>query len=150
VLAQEVQALRQDREAERSKTARQSLVNAALADVPEANRGTAALVVEAMLSNHGVRPEAVDVGATAKNFAVLLRANHANLFAVPGSKISAVQVGPNGQPDFSGVRSLAELTPEQVRAIPDGDLSRIINGAASADPNGLVPTNMFQRPQPRQ
>lgn len=144
-LADEVRALRQEREQDRSQSVRKQLVDVVLAGVPEANRSTADAVVQHIIASTGMKIDgSISIDASAKNLQALLRANHANLYAEAGSSRSAVQTGPDGKLDYSGVRNLSELTPEQIRAIPDADFTRITNGGASGD-SAQVPTNMFQQ-----
>lgn len=144
-LADEVRALRQEREQDRSQSVRKQLVDVVLAGVPEANRSTADAVVQHIIASTGMKIDgSISIDASAKNLQALLRANHANLYAEAGSSRSAVQVGPNGRLDYSGVRNLSELTPEQIRQISDDDFDRIVRGTNTSD-GASIPRNIFQR-----
>jgi hypothetical protein len=145
-IVSQVQQLTQAQAQQQVAATKQRLMSTVLAGVPDAQRGTATLAVEGMLATTGVQlSPTTDVSALAQQLTATLRANHASLFIMPGSSRPAVQVGPDGKPDYSGTRSLGELTPEQIRQIPDADFDRLVRGGGTSHESGMVPQNLFLR-----
>lgn len=114
---------------------KQQLVDAALAGVPEQNRGLAQLALDGLLASTGVKLDGADIniGALAEQLGGQLRTQFgASLFNVPGSQFKAVPKAANGGFDWTGVRSLAEVPPEMFKHIPDDVYRRLRAGGGSS------------------
>lgn len=118
-----------EREARREAEGRkQRLVDLALAEVPQENRGLAQAVVEGLLVSSGVSLESADVGQVAKQLAGVLKTEHGQLFSVPGSKFAAIPRTGTGGYDFSGVNDISEVPDHMIKHIPKDDYARIRRG----------------------
>jgi hypothetical protein len=137
------------REARREAEARkQQLLEVALAEVPDAHRGTARAVVEGLLVTHGVSLETADVGQVARQLAGTLKAEHGQLFTVPGSKYAAIPRTSTGGYDFSGVRDLTEVPDHMIKHIPKDVYARLRHGPSGGgviegQHVGIIPRSRF-------
>lgn len=145
-MAAQVQQLTQAQEQAQTQAAKQRLMSTVLAGVPEPQRGVATLAVEGLLATSGIKLDgATDVAAVAQTLTANLKANFSSLFITPGSSRPAVQVGPDGKPDFSGFRSITEVPPDLIAQLPDADYRRLRSGMSPDSGRGARPTNRWNR-----
>lgn len=71
---------------------------------------------------------------------VTLRTTHPTLFtSAPGSPRSAVQTGPDGRvTDWNTVRDLNDLTPQQIKDMPNEQVDRLVSGNTSGGGKLLI------------
>lgn len=125
-LEQKVQAIADAKAAEAQAQKVGMLVQSITAQVP--NRDLHDLV--APLFNQLVSAGKVSADADQATALLALKTNHPKLFlAAPGSPRSGVQIGPDGKvANWDAVRSVRDLTDEQIAAMPDEKVTQIISG----------------------
>lgn len=117
---------------------RAKIVETVLAKVPDGNRALAGAVLDGLVARGKLSLEGSDTGAIADAAAQALKTSHGELFRLPGSSASAIQVGPDGKIDWSTVKSAADVPDDAWGSMPDEVLDRISGGAGSAKSGGLL------------
>jgi hypothetical protein len=128
-LKREVAELADARKAEAGAARVRALVDQVSAAVPDQRLHSLVAPMISGLIAEGKATADADPAA----LLVTLRTTHPSLFAsAPGSPRSAVQTGPDGRvTDWSTVRSLDDLTPQQIKDMPDEQVDRIVSGNTS-------------------
>jgi len=132
-LLPQIESLASTQAAQQLAAKKSQLLNAVLAGVPDQNRGLAALAVEGMLASSGFDlSKAQDLGPIGAQLRDTLVNQHKAIFNTPGSQYSALPARGDGSYDWSGVRSLNELSPEMLAVIPQDEYRRLASGGGGA------------------
>ena len=140
-IIEKLNRLEADKAASELHSKKQSLSQSVLADVPEPNRGAADLALRGLLADVQLGVD-TDVSALAKSLSTQLRSAAPQLY-VSGSGLAAMQLGPDGKPDWSQVRSFDDIPPSLVSQTPMEVVARIRAGAGSSE-NLAIPQPLYR------
>jgi hypothetical protein len=112
---------------------RAKIVESILARVPDGNRPLASVVLDGLVARGQLSLDGKDPGAIVDAAAKTLQTSHAEIFRLPGSSNSALQVGPDGKIDWDSVRTAADVPADQWANIPDRVMDRLTGAIGAKD-----------------
>lgn len=135
-IIEQQQALAAKLEGKEKGERRARVVETILGRVPEANRNAAGLILDGLVARGQVSLDGDNIGAIVDAAAKALKTSHGDLFRLPGSANSALQIGPDGQIDWSTVKTAADVPPDAWGTMPDEVLDRVMGGGRTGKGGG--------------
>lgn len=143
-IIEKLNRLEADKAASDLRSKKQSLSQSVLADVPEPNRGAADLALRGLLADVQLGVD-TDVSALAKSLSTQLRSAAPQLYSVPGSRLAAMQQGPDGKLDWSQVRSFDDIPQSLISQTPMEVVARLRAGSQTSGANSAIPLPLFRK-----